>query len=136
MNTINNEKIKTYNECNVDEKKLLDTFRAMKLNYDQARFELYSYRINDLIEKYENIVEMRRDAQASFFEIMKEIDKDGLSAIDVSYEKFVCNRQLEENYTTEELNIVQEYKVGFEEALDIIYSGVAEQLLIQEENNW
>lgn len=34
MNTINNEKIKTYNECNVDEKELLDTFRAMKLNYD------------------------------------------------------------------------------------------------------
>ena len=56
--------------------------------------------------------------------------------LDVSYEKFVCNRQLEENYTTEELNIVQEYKVGFDEALDIIYSGVAEQLLIQEENNW
>lgn len=78
MNTINNEKIKTYNECNVDEKELLDTFRAMKLNYNQARFELYSYRLNDLIEKYENIVEMRRDAQALFFEIMEEIDKDGL----------------------------------------------------------
>ena len=78
MNTINNEKIKTYNECNVDEKELLDTFRAMKLNYDQARFELYSYRLNDLIEKYKKIVEMRRDAQALFFEIMEEIDKDGL----------------------------------------------------------
>ena len=52
------KKIKTYNECNVDEKELLDTFRAMKLNYDQARFELYSYRLNDLIEKYEKIVKM------------------------------------------------------------------------------
>ena len=128
MNTINNEKIKTYNECNVDEKKLLDTFRAMKLNYDQARFELYSYRINDLIEKYENIVEMRRDTQALFFEIMKEIDKDGLSAIDVSYEKFGHNRQIEEDFINEEVNVIQEYKVGFDEALDIIYSGVAEQL--------
>ena len=109
MNTINNEKIKTYNECNVDEKELLDTFRAMKLNYDQARFELYSYRLNDLIEKYENIVEMRRDAQALFFEIMEEIDKDGLSAIDVSYEKFGRNRQVEEDYINEEVNIIQEY---------------------------
>lgn len=62
----------------MNEKELLDTFRAMKLNYDQARFELYSYRLNDLIEKYENIVEMRKDAQALFFEIIKEIDKDGL----------------------------------------------------------
>lgn len=136
MNTINNKKIKTYNECNVDEKELLDTFRAMKLNYDQARFELYSYRLNDLIEKYEKIVEMRRDAQALFFEIMEEIDKDGLSAIDVSYEKFGRNRQVEEDYINEEVNIIQEYKLGFDEALTLIYDGTAEQLLIQDENNW
>lgn len=56
MNAINNEKIKTYDECNVDEKELLNIFRSLKLGYDQARFELYSYRLNDLIEKYENIV--------------------------------------------------------------------------------
>ena len=136
MNTINNKKIKTYNECNVDEKELLDTFRAMKLNYDQARFELYSYRLNDLIEKYEKIVEMRRDAQALFFEIMEEIDKDGLSAIDVSYEKFGRNRQIEEDYINEELNVIREYKVGFDEALALIYDGTAEKILIQDECNW
>ena len=71
---------------------------------------------------------MRRDTQALFFEIMKEIDKDGLSAIDVSYEKFGHNRQIEEDFINEEVNVIQEYKVGFDEALDIIYSGVAEQL--------
>ena len=136
MNTINNEKIKTYNECNVDEKELLDTFRAMKLNYDQARFELYSYRLNDLIEKYEKIVEMRRDAQALFFEIMEEIDKDGLSAIDVSYEKFGRNRQIEEDYINEELNMTKEYKTVFDEALALIYDGTAEKILIQDECNW
>lgn len=106
----------------------------MKLNYDQARFELYSYRLNDLIEKYENIVEMRRDGQALFFEIIKEIDKDGLSAIDVNYEKFGRNRQLEENYINEEGNIIREYKVGFDEALQLICDGTAERLLVDEEN--
>ena len=136
MNTINNKKIKTYNECNVDEKELLDTFRAMKLNYDQARFELYSYRLNDLIEKYKKIVEMRRDGQALFFEIMEEIDKDGLSAIDVSYEKFGRNRQVEEDYINEEVNVIKEYKLGFDEALALIYDGTAERILIDEENNW
>ncbi|WP_407432432.1 hypothetical protein [Methanobrevibacter sp.] len=78
MNTINNEKIKTYGELDIDEMELLDIFRVMKLSYDQARFELYSYRLNDLIEKYDNIVEMRRDAQTLFFEILEQIDKDGL----------------------------------------------------------
>lgn len=136
MNTINNEKIKTYNECNVDEKELLDTFRAMKLNYDQARFELYSYRFNDLIKKYEKIVEMRRDAQALFFEIMEEIDKDGLSAIDVSYEKFGRNRQVEEDCINGEIDIINEFRLGFNEALQLIYDGTAERILIDEENNW
>ena len=78
---MSNDEIKIYDECNVDEKEVIDCFRQMKLLSDQARFELYSYRLNDLIEKYENIVEMRRDAQAAFFEIMEEIDKDNLSAI-------------------------------------------------------
>ena len=40
---------------------------------------------------------------------MEEIDKDGLSAIDVSYEKFGRNRQVEEDYINEEVNIIQEY---------------------------
>ena len=133
MNTINNEKIKTYDELDIDEKELLDIFRTMKLGYDQARFELYSHRLNDLIEKYENIVEMRRDAQAAFFEILEQIDKDGLSAIDVSYEKFGRNRHVEEDYIHEELNVIREYKVGFDEALDLICRGVAEELLIREE---
>lgn len=136
MNTINNEKIKKYDELDIDEKELLDIFRAMKLNYDQARFELYSYRLNDLIEKYENIFEMRRDVQAAFFEILEQIDKDGLSTIDVSYEKFGRNRQVEEDYINEELNMIKEYKTGFDEALALIYDGTAERILIDEENNW
>lgn len=35
-----NEKIKTYNECNADEKEVLDSFRKMKLLYDHARFRV------------------------------------------------------------------------------------------------
>ena len=42
----------------------------------------------------------------------------------------------EENNIREEINIVEEYKLGFSEALQLIYNGTAEQLLIQEENNW
>ena len=136
MNTINNEKIKTYDELNINEKELLDIFRTMKLNCDQARFELYSYRLNDLIQKYENIVEMRRDAQSLFFELLEEIDKDDLSTIDVSAEELGWNREADINHITHELNIIQEYAVGFKEALALIYDGTAERILIEDENSW
>lgn len=47
---------------------------------------------------------------------------------------FGRNRQVEENYINEEVNIIHEYKVGFDEALQLIYDGTAERLLIDEEN--
>lgn len=44
------------------------------------------------------------------------------------------NRQVEADNIAEEVKIVEEYKLGFEEALDMIYSSIAEKLLINEEN--
>ena len=43
---------------------------------------------------------------------------------------------MEADNIAEEVNIVQEYKAGFDEALSLIYDGTAEQLLIDEENSW
>lgn len=133
---MNNEKIRTYNELNIEEKSLLDTMRTMKLSCDQARFELFSYKLTNLIETYEDMIELRKDAQATLFKILGELDKNELSAIDVNYEELGKNREVELNSINEELNIIKEYKLGFDEALMLIYDGTAEKLLIQEENNW
>ena len=132
---MNNDKIRTYNELDIDEKEILDTFRTMKLNHDQARFELYSYRLNDILVKYENLIEMRKDTQVLFFEILKEIDEYGLTSIDVCAEELGRNREADLNHINHEINIIQEYKVGFDEALTLIYDGTARQLLIDEEND-
>lgn len=105
----------------------------MKLNYDQARFELYSYRLNDLIEKYEKIGDAKRCSSIILWN-HEEIDKDGLSAIDVSYEKFGRNRQVEEDCINGEIDIINEFRRGFNEALQLIYEGTAERLLVDEEN--
>ncbi len=45
----------------------------------------------------------------------------------VSYEKFGRNRQVEEDYIHEELNVIKEYKTGFDEALALIYDGKKNQ---------
>ena len=46
--------------------------------------------------------------------------------VHVDYEKLGMNRQVELNNISEEVNIVQEYKVGFDKALALIYDGTAE----------
>ena len=131
---MNNEKIKTYDELSLEEKEVMDTFRTMKLSYDQARFELFRYKLTDLLNKYEYLIELRKETQALLFDVLEEIDKNDLSSIHVDYEKLGRNRQVEADNITEEVRIVEEYKLGFDEALDMIYTGVAEQIIIAEEN--
>ena len=136
MKQIDNQKIKTYDECTADEKEVLDSFRKMKLMFDQARYELFSYKLTDLLEKYEDLLEIRQETQALLFAVLEEIDQHGLAGIDVDYEKLGLNRQVEAGNIAEEVNIVKEYKVAFDEGLALISSGAAEQAILDAENNW
>ena len=133
---MSNDKIKRYDELSATEKEVMDTFRKMKLLSDQARFELFSYKLTDLLNKYEDILELRKETQALLFDVLEEIDKNDLSSIHVDYEKLGKNRMQEENNIREEINIVEEYKFGFSEALQLIYDGTAERILIEDENSW
>ena len=89
-----------------------------------------------LLEKYEDLLEMRQETQVALFEVLDEIDQHDLSGIDVDYEKLARNRQVEADNIREEVNIVNEYKLAFDEGLALIYSGAAEQALIDAENGW
>ncbi len=49
------------------------------------------------------------------FDVLEEIDKHDLSCIDIDYEKIGRNRQAEADSIREELNVVNEYNVAFDE---------------------
>ena len=76
---MSNDEIKRYDELSATEKEVMDTFRRMKLLSDQARFELFSYKLTDLLNKYEEILELRKETQALLFDVLEEIDKNDLS---------------------------------------------------------
>ena len=136
MKQIDNQTIRTYEECTSDEKEVLDSFRKMKLMFDQARYELFSYKLTDLLEKYEDLLEMRCETQALLFTVLEEIDKHGLAGIDVDYEKLGRNRQAEADNISEEVSIVEEYKAAFDMGLMLINDGSAEEMIINMENSW
>lgn len=52
--------------------------------------------------------------------------------MDVDYERLGRNSQVEFNSINDEIYLVQECKVWFEEASHMFYSGVAEEILINE----
>ena len=73
MIVLNNDRIRTYNELNVDEKEVLDSFRKMKLMYDHARFRLHKLQVEDLIKDYEQLMNLREEIQVKYFSIYEEL---------------------------------------------------------------
>ena len=91
---------------------------------------------DNLLEKYEDLLEIRQETQALLFDVLQEIDQHGLAGIDVDYEKLGRNRQAEADNIAEEVNVVTEYKTAFDEGLALISSGAAEQAILDAENSW
>ena len=82
-----------------------------------------------------NYMSTQRCSSNIIFEILEELCENEL-LLYVSYVELVGTGGADLNNIINELNIIRQYKVAFDEALDMIYSGVAEKLLIEDENKW
>ena len=55
------ERFRKYDELESDEKEVLDVFRQMKLIADYNKFKLYKYKVENLIEDYEELKKLREE---------------------------------------------------------------------------
>ena len=131
---MNKEKIKTYDECNTDEKEVLDTFRKMKLLYDHARYKLHKRNVDDLINDYEKLMKLREDIQSKYFSIYDELIAEDLIEGELDATIWGITREHENESWNSELRLMTEIKTNFDIALHIIESGEAEQAIIEAEN--
>ena len=131
---MNNEKIKTYDECNADEKEVLDSFRKMKLMYDHARFKLHALQVEDLIKDYEQLKKLREEIQAKYFSIYEELLAEDLIEGELDASVWGITREHENEVWNSELRLMSDIKTNFDIAIHMIESGEAEQTIIDEEN--
>ena len=132
---MNNDTIRKYDELNVDEKEVLDTFRQMKLLCDHARFKYHRLQIKNLINDYEDLKKLREEIQVKYFSIYEELLAEDLieGELDVRGWGFIRERE-NENWDSE-LRLIGDFKTEFDIAIDMIESGEAEQAIIDDENN-
>lgn len=83
-----NSQIKNYDELNDDEHYVLDIFSTMKMECDKARFELLSYKINELLNGYQDLKQLREEIRVKYFAVLQEIDASEFATVDVNYEKW------------------------------------------------
>lgn len=61
------DRFRKYDELEADEKEVLDAFRQMKLMSDYNRFKLYKFKVEDLINDYEQLKKNQRKHPRKIF---------------------------------------------------------------------
>ena len=131
---MNEDKIKTYNELNNDEKEVMDSFRKMKLLYDHSRFRLHKLQVEDLINDYEQLKKLREVIQVKYFSIYEELLAEDLIEGELDASIWGITREHENEIWDSEIRLMSDIKTQFDIGIDMIESGEAEQAIIDEEN--
>ena len=130
------EKIRTYDELEDDEKEVLDAFRQMKLMSDYNRFKLYKFKVEDLISDYEQLKQLRQDIQEKYFSVYEELVNEELIEGELDDSIWGITRDHENETWDAELRLMSDIKTNFDIAIKMIESGEADQSIIDAENNF
>ena len=129
------DKIRTYDELEADEKEVLDVFRQMKLIADYNKFKLYKYKVEDLINDYEELKHLREEIQEKYFSLYDEMNREDLIDGELDATGWGLIRDHENETWNSELELMSEIKTQFDIGIRMIESGEAEQSIIDAENN-
>lgn len=127
-------RFRKYDELEADEKEVLDVFRQMKLMSDYNRFRLYNYKVEDLINDYEELKQLRENIQEKYFSIYEELLNEELIEGEFDASVLGITRESENETWDSELKLLSEIKTNFDIAIKMIESCEADQIIINEEN--
>lgn len=104
------DRIRKYDELEADEKEVLDVFRQMKLLADYNKFKLYKYKVEDLIEDYEELKKLREEIQAKYFSVYDELLNEELIEGELDASIWGVARELENETWDSEVKLMSEIK--------------------------
>ena len=133
---MNEDRFRTYDELEADEKEVLDAFRQMKLMSDYNMFKLYKFKVEDLINNYKQLKKLREEIQAKYFSIYEELLNEELIEGELDASIWGITRDHENETWNSELKLISEIKTNFDIAIKMIESGEADQSIIDAENNF
>ena len=136
VTTMDNDRIRKYDELEDEEKELLDAFRQMKLMSDYNRFKLYKFKVEDLINDYEQLKQLRENIQAKYFSVYEELVNEELIEGELDASIWGITRDHENETWDAELRLMSDIKTNFDIAIKMIESGEADQSIIDAENNF
>ena len=106
----------------------------MKLISDYNKFKLYKFKVEDLINDYEQLKKLREVIQVKYFSIYEELVTEELIEGELDASVWGITREHETETWDSELQLMSEIKTNFDIAINMIESGEAEKAIIDAEN--
>ena len=103
---------------------------------DYNKFKLYKFKVEDLINDYEQLKQLRQDIQEKYFSVYEELVNEQLIEGELDASIWGITRDHENETWDAELRLMSDIKTNFDIAIKMIESGEADQSIIDAENNF
>ena len=104
----------------------------LQLDYDCERFRLMSYQLDNLLEEYDKLLELRENIQLKFFTTLENIKRNGID-VDEDYERWVKVRTSEREEWDSEIDLIVNLKYDIDDNLKLLDNSTMSRTLIKRE---
>ena len=109
-----------------------DDLDLLKLELECEKFRLMSYQLDDLLEEYDKLMELRGNIQFKFFNTLENVKKNGLP-VKEDYERWEKIRIQERQGWDEEINLIADLKYDVDDNLKMLDNTKMRRMLINKE---
>ena len=108
------------------------TNEDLQLDYDCERFRLMSYQLENLLEEYDRLLELRENIQLKFFTTLENIKRNGID-VDEDYERWAKIRTSEREEWDSEIDLIVNLKYDIDDNLKLLDNSMMRRSLIKRE---
>ena len=93
-----------------------DDLDRLKLELECEKFRLMSFQLDNLLEEYDKLIELRQSIQLKFFTTLENVKKNGIP-VKQDYERWEKIRTSERDGWNEEIDLIADLKYDVDDNL-------------------
>ena len=109
-----------------------DEMDRLQLELDCERFRLMSFQLDNLLEEYNQLLELRENIQLKFFTTIENVKKNGIP-VNEDYERWEKLRTSERDGWNEEIDLIANLKYDVDDNLKLLDNTRMRRSLISKE---
>ena len=109
-----------------------DDLDRLKLELECEKFRLMSFQLDNLLEEYDKLIELRQSIQLKFFTTLENVKKNGIP-VKQDYERWEKIRTSERDGWNEEIDLIADLKYDVDDNLKILDNSKMRRIIIDSE---